>query len=361
MGYFSNFSPTIYKYGNETNFSLAPNLTQYVDLIDQVKTRDVFLRDYIIPVNERPDQTSFKLYGETDYYWTFFLVNDHIRENGWPLTQKEVDTEAKRRYPHRMVTVKIQQEDVIDFYREVRQSDGTFLSVPIFRSKLIGTAPDQFEVGAVVTGSQSGTKGIIVKRDLALGTFIIDTENVVTESIINDEVVSPNGNGIVEIERTDSLGAETFTKPLLWILTKDDVPQNNVRIVLDSFKRKATISDIEFDPNSTYKLTYHINTANTTDGKFIVGEELSYANPAGTQTSMIVFAESEQYNGVHHYEDADGNWVDIDPLTQNTSGATKITHLDFLRSHNESLRTIKFILPTSITGIVNDFNQALDE
>ena len=86
MGYFSNFSPTIYKYGNETNFSLAPNLTQYVDLIDQVKTRDVFLRDYLIPVNERPDQTSFKLYGTADYYWTFFLVNDHIRENGWPLT-----------------------------------------------------------------------------------------------------------------------------------------------------------------------------------------------------------------------------------------------------------------------------------
>jgi hypothetical protein len=361
MSYFQNFNPVMYKFGNETEYALATNITQYVDLVDQVKTRDVFLQDYVIPANERPDQTAFKLYGNASYYWTLFLVNDHIRENGWPLTQREVDAEAKRRYPHRMVTVKIQQEDVVDFFREVRQSDGTFLSVPIFRSKLIGTAPDQFEVGAVVTGSQTGTKGIIIKRDLALGTFIIDTENVVTESIINDQVVSPNGNGIVEIERTDSLEAETFTKPLLWVLTKDDVPQPNVRIVLDSFKRKATISDIEFDPTSTYKLTYHINTANTTDGKFIVGEELSYANPAGTQTSMIVFAESEQYNGPHHYEDADGNWVDIDPLTQNTSGATEITQIEYLRAHNESLRTIKVLRPETVRSVVNEFTEALSQ
>ena len=361
MGYFADFSPTLYRFGNETSLSLATNLTQYVDLIDQVKTRDVFLEDYLIPVNERPDQTSFKLYGNADYYWILFLLNDHVRENGWPLTTKEVETEAKRRYPHRMVTVKIQQEDVVDFYREVRQSDGTFLSVPIYRTKLVGTAPDQFEVGATVTGSQSGTKGIIIKRDLALGTFVIDTENVITESIIDEEVVTPNSNGIVELQRTDATEAETFTKPLLWILLKDDVPQDNFRVVIDPFKRKATVSDIEFDPTSEYKLTYHINTANTTDGKFIVGEELSYRNPAGTQTSMVVFAESEQYNGAHHYEDTDGNWVDIDPLTQNTSGAIKITHLEYLRAHNESLRTIKVLRPNTVRGIVNEFTEALDQ
>ena len=351
MSYFKNFNPVYYKFGDEESYALATNLTQYVDLIDQIKERDVFLQDYLIPVNERPDQTSFRVYGNTDYYWTFFLTNDHIRENGWPLTLNEVDEAVKKRYPHRTVTVKLQQPDVIDYYDDD--------NIPIFRTKLVGTAPDQFQVGAEVTGSQSGTIGKIIKRDLSLGTFVIDTMNVVRSSFLEDQSVTPNGNGIVVIERTDAANAETYHSPLLWTLKKDDVVQSGFTVTFDSFSRKATISNIIFDPTSTYTLSYYINTANTTDGKFLVGEELSYTNPAGTATSMVVFKESAQYNAVHHYEDADGEWVDINPLTQNTSGATEITHLEFLRSHNEDLRKIKLIKPDAIQGIANEFAELM--
>lgn len=351
MSYFSNFGVVAYKFGNEEQFSIATNLTQYVDIIDAVKANTLYLDDYTIPVNERPDQTAFRLYGNADYYWIFFLANDHLRENGWPLTLNEVDEAAKKRYPHRMVTVKLQQPDVIDYYDEDNK--------PITRTKIVGTAPDQFAVGGRVTGSQSGTIGEIIQRDLSLGTFVIDTENVVTSSTLEDQSVTPNSNGVVELERTDTLNAETFHSPLLWILKKDGVAQSNYTVTLDAFKRKATVRNISFDPNSTYTLTYLINTANTTDGKFIVGEELSYTNPAGTQTSMIVFAESEQYNGAHHYEDADGNWVDINPLTQGTGSSVKKTYLEFLRSKNEELRQIKIIKPSAIDGIVAEFNRQM--
>lgn len=351
MSYFSNFNPVLYKFGNEETYSLAPNLTQYVDLIDQVKARDLFLQDYTVPVNERPDQTSFNIYGTTNYYWSFFLANDHIRERGWPLTLNEVDEAAKLRYPHRMVTVKIQQPDVIDYYDEDNK--------PIYRTKLVGTAPDQFAVGAEVTGSQSGTFGKIIKRDLSLGTFVIDTESVVRTSEFTDQVVVPNSNGILELQRTDVGNLETFHSPLLWTLKKDDIVINNYDVALDAFSRKATISNIAFDPNSTYKLTYFINTKNSTDGKFLVGEELAYTNPAGTATSMIVFAESEQYNGVHHYEDADGNWIDINPLTQNRNGGIPITHLEYLRSKNEELRQIKVIRPDAMESIAQEFSELL--
>lgn len=352
MAYFDNFGVVAYRYGDEENFSIGPNLTKYVDLIDQVKTSALYLDDYTVPVNERPDQTAFRLYGNADYYWTFFLANDHLRENGWPLTLNEVDEAVKKRYPHRMVTVKLQQADVVDYYDEDNK--------PVYRTKVVGTAPDNFEVGARVSGSQSETIGTIIQRDLSLGTFVIDTANVVTSSTLTDQVVTPNSNGIVILERTDTQSAETFHSPLLWILKKDDVAQTNFKVELDSFSRKATIRDISFDPNSTYKLTYLINTKNTTDGKFTVGEELSYQNPAGTQTSMVVFAESEQYNGVHHYEDANGNWVDINPLTQGVgANVVKKTHLDFLRDKNEELRQIKIIKPTAIQSIVSEFNELL--
>lgn len=353
MTYFKRFNPALYKFGNETAYALTTNLTQYVDMIDQIKTKDLFFEDYVIPANERPDQTSYKLYGTTDYYWTFFLANDHIRENGWPLTYHEVVENAKKRYPHRVVTVKIQQPDVIDYYDEDNK--------PIFRTKLVGTPPDQFEVGSIVTGNASLTKGIILKRDLSLGTFVIDTENVVTESIISDQTVTPNSNGIIELERTDSTEAETFTRPLLWLLTKDGIPVNNIRIEISPFGRKVSIFDVPFSPTSVYKLTYHINTKNLTDGKFSVGEELSYRNPAGTDTSMIVFSETSQWNSVHHFEDDDGNWVDINPIDQNRYGYTPVTHLEHLTNKNEELRQIKIIKRDNVFDIARSFAELMSQ
>lgn len=348
MSYFYNFRPTLYKFGDETSLSVTTNLTQYVDMIDQIKTRDLFLSDYTIPVNERPDQTSFRLYGTTDYYWTFFLANDKIRENGWPLTLNEIDTASRKRYPHRMVTVQLQQQDVVDYYDEDNQ--------PIYRTKIIGTAPDQFEVGAIVTGNVSGTKGQIIKRDLSLGTFVIDTINVVTTSEVAEQVVVPNSNGIIEIERTDVQQAETYTQPLTWVLLKDGIQLTTPDVSLDFFKRKATITGVAFNPTSEYKLTYYINTKNLTDGTFQTGEELSYTNPAGTATSMLVYGEQPQYLGTHHYEDVNGNWIDINPLDQTKPvGAVEVTMKDYLANENESLRQIKLIKPNAIKGVVNEF------
>lgn len=351
MSYFKNFSPTIYRFGNETSFAVTDNLTQYSDLVDQVKDQVMMVDDYTIPVNERPDQTSFKIYGTTDNYWTFFLANDHIRERGWPLTLKEVDTAAELRYPHRMVTCKLRHQDVVDYYDET--------NTPIMRTKIVGTAPDNFEVGKIVTGNVSGTIGKIISRDLSLGTFVIDTESVSVESNVNEQIVQPNSNGIVVLERTDVAEAETFAKPLQWTLTRDGEILNNINIEIDPFGRKATLSAIGFTPNAVYKLSYVIETKNTTDGTFRDGEDLVYPNPAGGTTSLIIHSETSQLKGVHHYEDADGNWVDIDPLSQSTNNATAISHLEYLRSKNEELRQIRVINPDLIDGIVSDFAEAM--
>jgi len=64
---------------------------------------------------------------------------------------------------------------------------------------------------------------------------------------------------------------------------------------------------------------------------------------------------------VHHYENASGEWVDINPLSQDLGGAIAISYLENLRQANEDLRQIKIIAPNQIAGVASDFNKAMTE
>ena len=53
--YFQRFEKIYYKFGDETSYSLFQNLSQYVDIIDQVKPQQAFYEDYTIKSGDRPD------------------------------------------------------------------------------------------------------------------------------------------------------------------------------------------------------------------------------------------------------------------------------------------------------------------
>jgi hypothetical protein len=357
--FFKNFGIVKYKFGDNTNDTLIQDLSQYADVLDQIKQNDVLFEDTTILSGERPDQLSFKLYGTTDYYWTFFLVNDDLRTKGWPFRQQDVLDYAKKYYPHRTVTMRLNQGDIVDY-----AADGE----PIIRTKLIGTYPDNFPVGTVVTGSISGTIGEIVKRNLQLGQLVIDTNQLEVQQTLTkiitpntdrtSEIGTVNSNGICEIETANDF--EYFILPFAWQLKQGEVDvTDDVQITIGRLGKTATIRNIPYNENSTYTLIYRVNRKNSNDGEFVDGEEISYPNPAGGATSGIIYKETAQYNGVHHYEDGDKNWVDIDPFTQNTSGYIPVTYLDRLENELLDSKQIKYIKPDVIETVVREFQRLM--
>lgn len=142
--YFRNFGVVAYEFGNNEPPVLFNNISQYVDIIDGLQDQITFSTKHTIISGDRPDTLSYKLYGTTDYYWTFFLMNDHIRESGWPIDQPHLLGVIKEKYPHRTVTS-----------NDILASD--------------------FTVGTMVTGSVTGTMGTILKRDLDMGQLVIET------------------------------------------------------------------------------------------------------------------------------------------------------------------------------------------
>lgn len=69
---------------------------------------DVLLYTYYeIQEDERPDHVSLKLYGTTDYYWTFFMINDTLINlaKDWPLSRSELENKINRMYAGNVMIV----------------------------------------------------------------------------------------------------------------------------------------------------------------------------------------------------------------------------------------------------------------
>jgi len=93
MAFFEQFPKLKY----DTNLDGIQNdltdIFRYVDVIEDIAD-DIYGYSFAeINDGERPDQLSQRLYGTPDYYWTFFITNDQLK-NGltdWPKSSNELD------------------------------------------------------------------------------------------------------------------------------------------------------------------------------------------------------------------------------------------------------------------------------
>tara|TARA_R100001377_G_scaffold53975_1_gene31767 strand:- start:560 stop:1318 length:759 start_codon:yes stop_codon:yes gene_type:complete len=159
--FFANFPLVGYNFGNETQPALFQNISAYIKIIDDISDDIAFYTTVHIQDYDRPDSFSFKLYGTTEFYWTFYFLNDDVRESGWPLPQQDLLPKAKVDYPHQTVIT-------------TANISKTFLP------------------GHTVTGSISGSTGTVVKRYLDLGQIIIDSPN----NFNVGENITPSINGV---------------------------------------------------------------------------------------------------------------------------------------------------------------------
>jgi hypothetical protein len=149
MSYFNKFSSTLYTFDNGEK-GVMQNLSSYAEILDEVKINSSFYKNYYIRNGERPDNVAFILYENPQLHWTLYLMNNHLREQGWPLDHTEIVEKAKRDLPY--VTLSV--DDLI---------------------------VDDFAVGSTVqannasNGDPSYATGTIISRNLDLGQLVIET------------------------------------------------------------------------------------------------------------------------------------------------------------------------------------------
>lgn len=94
-------------------------------------------------------------------------------------------------------------------------------------------------------------------------------------------------------------------------------------------------------------------------GSFTVGETIRSTNTDGTIEEIVLTSEAVKYNSAHHYENADKEWVDIDPETGPGVTLTEVTWLDRLVKANDDLRQIRVIRNNIIDDVVRSFRDAV--
>jgi hypothetical protein len=161
--FFTNYPRTLYQFGTENSLTAIQNISVYVDIIDQIKDNINFYEYIEIQDGDRPDTISQDYYGTVRYYWTLYLLNDNIRERGWPLTVQQIRAKAIIDYPNIVLTTR----DGDKF------PDG-----------------DHFAVGDTVVGQSSGATGIVIKRNWDLGQLFIRKTNALSFS--GSEVLRDN-------------------------------------------------------------------------------------------------------------------------------------------------------------------------
>ena len=114
-----------------------PKFKTAIYFMSRAKLRNVIMNDvvqyfpYSIPEAERPDITSFKIYGDVKFTWLIFLINDiHDPIYDWPMATRDLVNFIKDKYG----TINAAQNEIHHYEQIVRtrvEATGTTDAIPV--------------------------------------------------------------------------------------------------------------------------------------------------------------------------------------------------------------------------------------
>lgn len=107
---------------------------------------------YEIQNGERPDIVSQRLYGTSEYYWTFFVINEFLHDGyrAWPMSQEQLFQYMESQYEGYVV--------------ETHATSSTALT-----NSLAG----RFTLGETITGATSNATGTLTKKNIDMSQLVI--------------------------------------------------------------------------------------------------------------------------------------------------------------------------------------------
>lgn len=159
MSFFKQFPKVKYDFNRQ---GVSQNM---IDIFRSVRPLPSFVDNYSayklyeIKNGERPDIVSGRLYGTSQYYWTFFVINDFLHDGmkAWPMSQEDLFSYIEKEY----------EGYVIETNPEIiRDTDGLITD---HRDSLSG----RFILGETITGATSTASGTLTSKNADLSQLVI--------------------------------------------------------------------------------------------------------------------------------------------------------------------------------------------
>ena len=430
MSYFRNFPIIPYFFGNEVSPAQFQNISSYIDLIDQVADEANYYEVYEIRDGERPDVLSYRLYGTTDYYWMFYLVNERIRVQGWPLSSQELLSKSKEYYPNKVLTTSDAMHDRMykgDLVIQGSLDNPSSIGVVLERNLDLGqiVVKPIIEVRSVTVTeagagyTQAPTVSIFdeygdtnpeeiveatASATVDLGTIsainIISggsgfknppTVKIGNPSVVDYEQIAVKLEAIIDGSLTSGVYYD-FLNQTFNSFKRGDVNQQgsidvkdvqlirafngdpndvevNTRQRIRTAIRQAILEDYttypDWVPNGIENVQAKA-TAVFSSSTFLTGQLASVENvsnwrkfdPADIKY-LTVDAVSNQDVSVHHYENSDGEWADVDPFNLSVGELSAISYYNRLVEQNDALKSIKVLKPGVAAQVFDEFQKLL--
>lgn len=350
MSFFRNFPTVDYRFGSETFDTTFHNITTYIDLVDQVSNDASVYEKYFIEDGSRPDVLSYELYGTTDFYWMFFLLNEKLRTQGWPMSSLEVYEKAKLFYPNRVV-------------------------------KTTATMHGEFYIGDIIADrvnlDEFGTafKARILEKNYDLGQLtvkpIIDVRSITLTNggsgYTSPPTVTISGGG----------GTGATAQAIMTYLDGDTVVTSET---IQSIAVLTGGEEYTSAPTVTISMPNNANGIQATATSTLSGFSLPRNTTIFSQPnqpnvllwdddlvrSLIINDTIEQHKAPHHYENSSGEITDLNINAsngvENRTGfvtLTPVTNEERLVNINNDLRSIKIFKPSVAAQINNEFQKLL--
>ncbi len=176
--FFSQFPSVAYDFNRTGTVQQMINIFRNVRPETVSSMNDVTLyKNYKVLDGMRPDVLSQKLYGTPDYYWTFFIINDHLHDGlqAWPMSEEILRKYLEKNYSGKALCFKPEV---------VRESDGIAQGT---KNSIAGI----LTLGELIYGVTSGAVGRIVRKDA-------DLNKIVVQDIANGEPKVSTATGAVD-------------------------------------------------------------------------------------------------------------------------------------------------------------------
>jgi len=100
MSFFTQFPKIKYDINADGVKTDLTDIFRYVDVNEEILDDIGTYTYYEIKEGERPDIVSNRLYGTPDYYWTFFVVNETLKQglNTWPKSYRQFELMLEQDY-----------------------------------------------------------------------------------------------------------------------------------------------------------------------------------------------------------------------------------------------------------------------